>query len=260
MSNAHRGTPKNIVLLVRRHRKQLRQADEDERLADVRGARPHEGRSARALRQRRRHLVVQAAGRARRRRSGWGLKRNVRTSTCSPAPTIGPATGIFAFGFSRGAFTIRVLIGLIADQGLITGAKGRELERQAKWAYRAYRRTVQRDRGDWSRRCAAIRDWLLRKARTRASRRIRQDGQRRRTVAFVGLWDTVDAYGLPIDEMTRGWDQWVWPLSMATTRIRTTSNKICHAIALDDERHTFHPVLLDESRPKPAATTSTRSA
>ena len=33
-------------------------------------------------------------------------------------------------------------------------------------------------------------------------------------VSFVGLWDTVDAYGLPMDEMTRGWDQWVWPLSI----------------------------------------------
>jgi hypothetical protein len=57
----------------------------------------------------------------------------------------------------------------------------------------------------------------------------------------------VDAYGLPIDEMTRGWDQWVWPLSMNTHRLPGNVDKICHAVALDDERHTFHPVLLDEA-------------
>ena len=76
-------------------------------------------------------------------------------------------------------------------------------------------------------------------------------------VDFVGLWDTVDAYGLPMDEMTRGWDKWVWPLSMGDHTRPDKREKICHAVALDDERHTFHPVLLDESkragvRPRPS--------
>lgn len=54
---------------------------------------------------------------------GWGLKRNVLnlyTFACrnyvdrgSPAAS----DAIFTFGFSRGAFTIRVLIGLIESQG-----------------------------------------------------------------------------------------------------------------------------------------------
>lgn len=47
---------------------------------------------------------------------------------------------IFAFGFSRGAFTIRVTIGLILDQGLIpAGGKAEtELDKEARAAYRAY--------------------------------------------------------------------------------------------------------------------------
>ncbi len=49
--------------------------------------------------------------------------------------------------------------------------------------------------------------------------------------------------------MTRGWDQWVWPLSMCERRRPANVGKVCHALALDDERHTFHPVLLDESTP-----------
>ena len=65
---------------------------------------------------------------------GWGLKRNVRHLYMFACSTYRPGDRIFAFGFSRGAFTIRVLIGMIEDQGLIVGVKGRELERRAKWA------------------------------------------------------------------------------------------------------------------------------
>jgi len=31
---------------------------------------------------------------------------------------------------------------------------------------------------------------------------------------FLGVWDTVDAYGGPIEEITRAIDYWYWPLSM----------------------------------------------
>jgi hypothetical protein len=47
---------------------------------------------------------------------------------------------IFAFGFSRGAFTARVVAGLVTNQGLICSAKSdRDLIRLARWAYRRYR-------------------------------------------------------------------------------------------------------------------------
>src|SRR6516225_6848861 len=46
---------------------------------------------------------------------------------------------IWAFGFSRGAFTIRVLIGLINQQGLVSGKTEDELDRKVLAAYRAYR-------------------------------------------------------------------------------------------------------------------------
>jgi uncharacterized protein (DUF2235 family) len=183
---------------------------------------------------------------------GWGLKRNVRTLYMFACSNYRPGDRIFAFGFSRGAFTIRVLIGLIDDQGLITGVKGRELERRAKWAYRAYRKRFNPTKGLVTP-LRAIRDWVLRKVER--GPRYTGDGNVKPSVAFVGLWDTVDAYGLPIDEMTRGWDQWVWPLSMSDRRAPDVAEKICHAVALDDERHTFHPVLLDETGERRSAHT-----
>src|SRR5262245_50227851 len=77
---------------------------------------------------------------------GWGLKRNVRdlytfaSRNFVPAGEGREADRLYVFGFSRGAFTARVLLALIEDQGLIHGAQGAELDRQAKWAYRESRR------------------------------------------------------------------------------------------------------------------------
>jgi uncharacterized protein (DUF2235 family) len=46
---------------------------------------------------------------------------------------------IYGFGFSRGAFTIRIVVGLIANQGLVQYSTEMELDRKAIEAYRAYR-------------------------------------------------------------------------------------------------------------------------
>jgi uncharacterized protein (DUF2235 family) len=189
---------------------------------------------------------------------GWGLKRNVRNLymfACRnyQAATAGhEADRLYAFGFSRGAFTARVLIGLIESQGLVAGVRGKDLERHAKWAYREYRRQFNATRGLVTPlrkiRDVALRSW----ERIRGLAPYDASQHHRVRVAFLGLWDMVDAYGLPIDEMTRGWDQWVWPLSMRAHLCPAKVDKICHAVALDDERHTFHPVLLDEAGASPS--------
>ena len=186
---------------------------------------------------------------------GWGLKRNVRDLYTFVCRNYRPKGGerlhadrIYAMGFSRGAFTIRVLVDLIGHQGLITGASGRELDRRAKWAYREYRKQF-KSRLHLVSMCRWIRDKLLGLIE-RGKPKYDSGANLKVPVTFMGLWDTVDAYGLPIDEMTRGWDQWVWPLKMDSLTPPSHVNKICHAIALDDERHTFHPVLLDEANLK----------
>jgi hypothetical protein len=74
---------------------------------------------------------------------GIGLRRNVISLykfACRNFRADGDE--IFAFGFSRGAFTIRVTIGLILDQGLIKakGISESELDRLARRAYRDYHR------------------------------------------------------------------------------------------------------------------------
>lgn len=65
-------------------------------------------------------------------------------------------------------------------------------------------------------------------------------------VQFVGLWDTVVAYGLPVDEMARGVSQYIWPLELPNRDFNDKIRCACHALSLDDERTTFHPVLWNE--------------
>ena len=66
-------------------------------------------------------------------------------------------------------------------------------------------------------------------------------------IKFLGLWDTVAAYGTPIDEMTRGISKWIWPLELPNRQFNHEKiERCCHALAVDDERTTFHPVLWNE--------------
>ena len=182
---------------------------------------------------------------------GYGLKRNVRdlyTFACRnfvPAGDGRDADRLYVFGFSRGAFTARVLVALIEEQGLIQGAQGAELDRLARWAYREYRKKFNVT-GGLVTPLRAVRDWLFRRWQDLRGKRRYRPSDLKPEIEFVGLWDTVDAYGMPIDEMKRGWDEWVWPLSMVKPRPPANVKKLCHALALDDERQTFHPLLIDE--------------
>jgi len=188
---------------------------------------------------------------------GWGLKRNVINLyefICRNYPpkvdANNPAPKIYGFGFSRGAFTIRVLVGLILHQGLAPYYSEEDLHVRARSAYRAFRA----DRFHSILRIETIfrliRDtafWLLDKV-LRRERPSRLDNREVEKIEFLGLWDTVAAYGLPIDEMTRGVSQWIWPLELPDRVLSEAVQRACHALSIDDARTTFHPVLWTEAK------------
>ncbi|MEH2603569.1 uncharacterized protein (DUF2235 family) [Bradyrhizobium sp. AZCC 1588] len=147
---------------------------------------------------------------------------------------------IFAFGFSRGAFTIRVVNGLICEQGLVKYQTEEELDRKVAAAYRAHRAETFKSQFQI--------EWAFRKLRNLfVSAKHDKNERPVDHIAFLGLWDTVAAYGLPIDEMTRGVSRYLWPLELPDRQLHPLVRKACHALSLDDERTTFHPLLWDES-------------
>ncbi|MDB5576253.1 MAG: hypothetical protein JWR80_1429, partial [Bradyrhizobium sp.] len=167
---------------------------------------------------------------------GKGLKRNVLNFYEFLCRTYSDGDEIFAFGFSRGAFTIHTVIGMVADQGLVTFTSETELHHKAKAAYKAYRlgKTSQYSNSPWKRRIRWAftgSDILYDATQNRKIDRIR----------FVGLWDTVSAYGLPVEEMARGISRWFSSLRLPDRRLSRIVQRACHALSLDDERTTFHP-------------------
>ncbi len=71
---------------------------------------------------------------------GIGLKRNVLEIYAFLCRNYEPGDRIYAYGFSRGAFTVRVLAGLVITQGVLRCATELDLKRYAADAYRNYRR------------------------------------------------------------------------------------------------------------------------
>ncbi|WP_160299868.1 DUF2235 domain-containing protein [Belnapia sp. F-4-1] len=196
---------------------------------------------------------------------GYGLGRNVRDLYAFLCRTYRPGDRIYAFGFSRGAFTIRVVVGLVMSQGIVA-YDGNEaaLARNVRDAFRAYRKE-RYGRPTLTSLVRLARDAVL--GTYRLIRRLpryhkaNNEGAPPRSVTpgapewpkpieieFVGVWDTVDAYGLPIEELTRAVDTLLVPLTMPDADLNTRVKCARHALSLDDQRYTFHPRLWNEAQ------------
>ncbi|HEX5050117.1 MAG TPA: DUF2235 domain-containing protein [Gammaproteobacteria bacterium] len=211
---------------------------------------------------------------------GVGLMRNVLELYRFVCLNYEKGDRIYAFGFSRGAFTIRVLVGLLTSVGIIDRKRRdpdlagladgpsatishADLKALSEDAYRQFRRhfvlsgdrTSSASTTDHRGLTRLIVDPLRNFRDRRIARRRAKSGPPILTgsdlievdeIAFVGVWDTVAAYGSPIAEVTKGIDRWVWPLSMPDYKLSEKVACARHALALDDERDTFHPLLWDE--------------
>ena len=167
---------------------------------------------------------------------GFGLKRNVIALYSFLCRNYHDGDRIFGFGFSRGAFTIRIVAGLVAREGLVPYGSEAQLARDARAAYRHFRQKF-----NTNFQIEVPLRWIRNLFYPRLV-----PPQYRPRIYFVGLWDTVEAYGGPIVEITRAIDYWLWPLSMPDLIMSDQIDRACHALALDDERRAFWPVLWDE--------------
>lgn len=179
---------------------------------------------------------------------GWGLKRNVLDIYRYVCRNYREGDEIYVFGFSRGAFTARLVVALIAAEGLVKSEGETELRHKTLRAYRRLRSGLLPRRLEWPTTLARlVRDGLV-EARDRLLGRPPYDPEEnaRPHVRFIGVWDTVGAYGGPIIEITRAIDNWFFRISMPDYRLDGKVTCARHALAIDDERDAFHPLLWDE--------------
>lgn len=182
---------------------------------------------------------------------GWGLSRNVKQLYTAICRVYQPGDRIYLFGFSRGAFTVRTLAGLIADSGLLDPhhfPTSAQLDAAVRAVYKSYRRKYQ-----------TVGSRLLRgerKAEPLAHEHAAQlfrdpehlpDGRPR--IAFLGVWDTVDAVGLPF-RAADAINAVIWRFKFKDQRLSDQVLTARHALALDDKRRSFWPVMWEPDPPR----------
>jgi uncharacterized protein (DUF2235 family) len=177
---------------------------------------------------------------------GFGLKRNVIDIYSFCCRNYVKDDRIYGFGFSRGAFTIRVVAAFIARMGLVTyDGNEAHLARDARTAYRQFLAQRKFSYGIFVSPLRKIRDFISHTI-FRAPTIDKIAFTPIEKFHFLGVWDTVDAYGGPIEEITRAIDYYYWPLSMPDQFMNHRITRACHALALEDERDAFKPVLWDD--------------
>ena len=156
--------------------------------------------------------------------SGAGISKNILECYTFIFENFEAGDQIYLFGFSRGAATVRSLTSFIHYFGIIPKSRP-ELIKQAYKIYKSKNESERKSKAE---------EFVLRH-HTMWTR-----------IKFLGCYDTVAALGLPIK-----------PLSVLMNKIPGMQHKFQNfklnetvenayqALAIDDERKTFHPILWD---------------
>ncbi len=149
---------------------------------------------------------------------GKGIDKNIQDAYRFLVHNYDPGDELFFFGFSRGAYTARSLVGLIRNAGLLTKTHAHLIPD----AYAMYRSRAKPDAKS-----------------ARKFRRIRCHAAMA-DVKFLGVWDTVGALGIPVEILRRFNDK---KYRFHDTRISGIVMHAYHALAIDEKRAPFRPTI-----------------
>ena len=156
--------------------------------------------------------------------TGRGLHKNIMDNYRYIVQNYSPGDEIYLFGFSRGAYTVRCLCGLINNCGVVKRADAALIQQ----AFDHYKRAGSAYAPDGAKSLA------FRQLHSHPSRQIK----------FVGVWDTVGAMGIPISFLGLFADK----DEFYDTKIGNNVSVARHALAIDEHRSDFEPTLW---QPKP---------
>ncbi len=143
--------------------------------------------------------------------AGYGLQANVGEMYCTLSQHCGPDDNIFLFGFSRGAFTVRALAGLLYRCGLLPKDVANDTAKFKPCFKRAWQlfQPIHEDELEIT------------------AFRCEHDGPPDCAIHFLGLWDTVKSYG------------GLRPVMLPHLRHNPIVRTVRHALALDERRAWF---------------------
>ena len=156
--------------------------------------------------------------------SGRGLEKNILDGYRSLMHTYEPGDEIFLFGFSRGAYTVRSLAGMLRNSGLLQKSNTERLQA----AFDLYRRE---DAPPDSEVATSFRNAYSHEV----------------DIKFLGVWDTVGALGIP----PLGLGRFIGALGRFLSRrhqfhdveLSGSVKHGYHALAIDERRAPFEPSI-----------------
>lgn len=149
---------------------------------------------------------------------GWGIDQNIQDAYRFLSLNYNQGDEIYLFGFSRGAYTVRSLAGMVYCSGLLS----RPNIRSAPEAYRIYR------------------DRDIKPSHPEAQG-FRSACGERVPIALLGCWDTVGALGVPDQIPLLPIDNWFnAKYKFHDTTLSSIIQKALHAVAIDELRKVFN--------------------
>ena len=154
-------------------------------------------------------------------------------------------TDLYIFGFSRGAYTARSLVGLLNRIGIVISESN--LNTSTKAAMDLYRNWPRRPDSYYSRNEPdqykdKLADCKIKKQNLKNKYGIFEQP----AVRFIGVWDTVGALGIPVR-----W--WVDPFKFAREKYKFHDTSLSpivrtarHALAIDEHRFHFRTTMWDK--------------
>lgn len=184
---------------------------------------------------------------------GFGLKQNVLDLYRFLCLQYEEGAEVYLIGFSRGAFTMRLLAAMVELNGILKvsptegGIHPTELNRAGNIAFQRLSNKF------------PSRNWLIEPMRwlrgiftrkTFNKRALHFDDLSRhesKEITFMGIFETVSAYGGPVQEFTDAFSWLFFPTEPVDWSVGKHVKKVCHALALDEPRHSFWPKLVNET-------------
>ncbi len=161
---------------------------------------------------------------------GTGLMTKVLSAYTYLMNYVEPDDRVFLFGFSRGAYTVRVLAGLLHMLGLVPRGNEHLLPYLSRY-YNSIRSSTPEDAHEQWQMCDDFRRTFARPA----------GDDRHFGIEFLGVWDTVSSIG------------WFWePRHFPYSAHNPSIKNIWHAVSIDEHRAFYRSNLfqIDKNNPQ----------
>jgi uncharacterized protein (DUF2235 family) len=159
--------------------------------------------------------------------TGVGVDENIRSAYQFICQNYVPGDEIYLFGFSRGAFTVRSLAGLVTACGILF----RQSLENLPEAWKYYRGPKPHSPAAFAKQCSA-------------------QCHLQPEVTFLGVWDTVGSLGIPGSLLASRNKEL---FAFHDTTPSPLMKRGFHALAIDEHRHDFTPTFWTGTLPQGAA-------